>query len=210
MCKTHQERIANMARLDAEIRSRGTDGTVARPGAAGSASTTLLPSQLIEELRAFTSKFSPALFQAGFNAIRIAEVPMGWTQMVFMVVLDRLATASSNSRPWSRFRIDKALGVPVIALPALLGTENAQYLTDQKLAQEKRHNEDGHLGTITVVLSSRYSGVDPPLIVHNITCIAFGTHSRAKLEIGANWLETLNGTVDRLSGRISSAASSAR
>ncbi|KAH9930169.1 hypothetical protein B0H21DRAFT_894658 [Amylocystis lapponica] len=188
MCKIHRERIVEMAKLDGEVLSRAPDNT-------------FLPSEFIEELRAFTSKFNPALFQAGFNAIRIPEYPTSWTQVVFYLMLERLLDVAPDSRPWSRFRITSARPIPVVGLYMLWGKENTRKFAEQKALQEKRHKEAGNLGTITIVLSSRCAAVDPPLVVHNTTFVAFGDHSQGELEISDDWGNKLNETVEKLSGR---------
>ncbi|KAL6306424.1 hypothetical protein BKA93DRAFT_824253 [Sparassis latifolia] len=195
ICKQHQERVSHIASLDDQVLSKASTSTISDESAV------LLPSELTDEMRSFMNKFGPALFQAGFNCMDIANHPMGWTQVVCYVILERFSSISPTSRPWSRFRVLEAEPFPLVALHLQWNPEQVKDFIERKQAQERHHQESGFLGSITIVLSCRHMDSDPPLVVHNTSFHGFGSHSKAELEISDDWRDKLKETVERMCGR---------
>lgn len=194
-CNFNQAQNSLLEALDEQVLSQSS-------ASSDSSSRQPLPSQLKEELHAFCAKFNPALFQAGYNAVDIVEHSMAWQQIVLGVFLERISDCSPTSRLWSRFRVTSAEPIPVLALQLMFGVEEMEPFLRQKEQQERRDQENGHLGTISILMICSCDHVSPPLVLHNAAWVAFGAHSRAALDIADNWRETLITTVDRLCGRI--------
>ncbi|PSS37494.1 hypothetical protein PHLCEN_2v701 [Hermanssonia centrifuga] len=158
-----------------------------------------LPTEIVSELRAFTRKFNPALFQAGFNCLHLATHPTTYKDLVVWVNLERIPNPSPNSRTWSRFRVNFVGPLPVQHL--LQKFKNPSFL-EVKAEQERHHKAAGNIGTITIVLSAACPGIET--VMNNVTYIGFGTHSAAALDLSDDWQEKFAETVEKLCGRSSS------
>lgn len=123
--------------------------------------------------------------------------------MVVLVLLNRLPSSSlpRDSRPWSRFSVHFINPVPVSFVGDQLdgAIEGGRFL-QMKVAQEREHLAAGSIGTLTIVISA--TSVDGP-VVHNVSCIGFGEHSKHALKIEDHWKETFEQTVEKLCGRMS-------
>ncbi|CCM02523.1 uncharacterized protein FIBRA_04625 [Fibroporia radiculosa] len=200
-CHINRAQRSHLENLDNQVISRVLASTSGDSDVASIISVHPLPSALKQELHGFTANFRPLLFQAAYNAIQVARYSMGWTQMTLGVFLERMPNCPPDSRPWSRFRVTTAEPVPVLALVMMHGMENFEDVLRQKEAQERIDQANGHLGTLTIVITCRCVGPTPPLVMHNLTWTAFGSHSRDELEISDNWRETLIDTVERMCER---------
>lgn len=159
----------------------------------------LTPTQVIAELRAFTQKFNAALFQAGYNALRLHERQHTWKQCVVFAQLKRLPNLPVDSKPWARYCVDFISPFPTEFVAERFDKDNKYGFVEMKKTYENEQVEKGFTGGITIVIS----GSCPPLgtAFHNVTCIGFGSHSKEALKIEQNWQETFMDTVERMCGR---------
>ena len=223
MCLHRREQAKNFEELDQEalgnptipesmelpsgIRIQPAPAQPAPPRPANGDDT--LPSELYSEIRAFTKKFNPALFQAGFNCLRLAHAPTisdaaaHARKYVVLVILTRLPSSSlsSDSRPWSRFTLEFIGDVPATFVAQRLGGTKAEgrRFLEMKAEQEKQHIASGNAGTITTLISA---ACESGPVLHNVASIGFGAHSQEALQIEDNWEETLRVTIERMCGRL--------
>jgi hypothetical protein len=162
-----------------------------------------LPSDLMTELRSFTQKFNPALFQAAFNCLNLHKDYNNsrWKDYVVLVDLDRISNPEPDSRPWSRFKVSFAGPLPAEYVSQTMGA-STQDFDRVKKTQEEQHRGAGHIGTITIILHAKCTTTNPPRSINNVTFIGFGTHSRAALDIKPGWLDDFKSTVEKMSGRV--------
>lgn len=165
----------------------------------GTAGPVLTPSQVITELRAFTQKFNAALFQAGFNALRLHELAHTWEQCIVFVSLRRLPNLPEDAKPWSRYSVEFIMLMPIELVAARFDADNKYGFVETKKKYDDEQLEKGFLGGITILISGRC----PPLntVIHNMTCIGFGSHSKDAIKIEGQWQETFMDTVEKMCGR---------
>lgn len=185
-----------MQRRKAQRECRDLDAMVPRPDVQSQP----LPSEILAELRSFTQKFNPVLFQAGINALRLPRFPTVWKDLVLMVMLQRLPDVEPQSRPWSRYRVDMVTPLPVEYVIEEMGGGENQF-RQRKREQEKQHQEAGHLGTITAIICASCKSTNPPRLMHNVTFYGFGTHSFEAVDVGDDWLEVFKENVEKMCGR---------
>jgi len=199
-CKVRQESRRILKEQD-EMQKASTSSTLV-PTSDGSGTLPMpTPTEFMEEVRAFTKHFTPALFQAGFNCLRVgAPGPPAWKFLIVWVNLDRIENPSVDSRPWSRFTVNTVLPVPTEVFDEKMNIGNMR-LADQKRRQEEEHRIAGHLGTLTFVLSAKCPGTSPPFVINNVSCVAFGAHSKDSVKIEPTWDKTFMRAVERMCGR---------
>ena len=166
----------------------------------GTTGPVLTPSQVITELRAFTQKFNAALFQAGFNALRLHELAHTWKQCIVFVSLRRLPNLPEDAKPWSRYSVDFIMLMPTELVAARFDPNQKYGFVDMKKKYEDEQVEKGFLGGITILISARCPPLDT--VFHNMTCIGFGSYSKDAIKIEQRWEETFMDTVERMCGRI--------
>ena len=158
----------------------------------------LTMSELLVELRAFTAKFNAALFQAGFNCLELHRLSQTWRQCIVWVNLGRLPDAGAIEKPWARWSVANVLPVPTEFMAGQIGGNKYEFL-ETKRAQEREQLAKGYLGVITLIISGSADGLNR--VLHNVTCIGFGTYSQSALKIEDNWEDTFKDTVERMCGR---------
>ncbi|KAI0765769.1 hypothetical protein BC629DRAFT_908860 [Irpex lacteus] len=159
-----------------------------------------LPSELIAELRSFTQKFNPAIFQAGINVMYMARALQNpWRELVMMIILTRLPAIDESSRPWARFKVAHAMPLPIDSV--LEYTDGDPSFLQRKREQENQHRADGYTGTITAIISTHCETSEPPRMLHNVTFYGFGDHSFDAVAISSDWQERFAESVEKMCGR---------
>ncbi|KAF7799646.1 hypothetical protein EIP86_010886 [Pleurotus ostreatoroseus] len=163
-----------------------------------SSSPRILPSELHAELRSFTKKFNPAIFQAAFNCLHLATHPLTAKDLVVLVMLDRLPASERppNAKPWSRFKLKFVGPVPATFIAEKVG--QGEKFLEMREEQERQHLASGYLGTITVCINAACTGGP---VIHNVTCMGFGDYSKQALKIEDNWQATFDKTIEKMCGR---------
>ncbi|GJE85376.1 zinc finger MYND domain-containing protein [Phanerochaete sordida] len=156
------------------------------------------PTEILSDLRAFTAKFTPAIFQAAFNALELARLGKTWQQCVVWVLLERVPGPSADTKPWQRWHVLNVLPAPTEFVSAKMGGDRYEF-PKKKRDLEREQLEKGNTGAITVIVSGGYQKIN--LLLHNVTCIGFGPHSQGALKIEENWDNTFKETVERMCGR---------
>lgn len=174
-----------MERYDEEAREQGPEAVVT-------------PSDILADLRGFTAKFTPAIFQAAFNALELARLGKTWQQCIVWVVLDRVRDLTADSKSWQRWHVVHVQPVPTEFASWKLGGDKYEF-PKKKRDLEREQLAKGNTGAITVLISGGYDKLN--LLLHNVTCIGFGLHSKGALKIEENWEDTFKDTVERMCGR---------
>ena len=159
-----------------------------------------LPSELIAELRSFTQKFNPVIFQAGINIMHMGRtMHEPWRELILMITLTRLPNLQPSSRPWARFKVDHALPVPIDYVVNHIGRDE-NFL---RLRQERQDQNlaNGFTGTITAMICTSCDHVDTPSMLHNVTFYGFGPHSFQAVELTTDWQKRFAENVEKMCGR---------
>lgn len=164
-----------------------------------------LPSELISELRSFTQKFNPVIFQAGINALKLHENPMWYKDLVLVILLDRLPSVPA-SRPWSRYTVNMISPLPLQYMQEKMCPGDPG-LEELRLEQDRHNRETGNLGSITTFISTYCTSTTPPRMLHNVTSYGFGNHSFAAVEISDDWDKKFMENVEKMCGRMGSGSS---
>jgi hypothetical protein len=184
-----------MQRRNAQQQCASMDKTVSNPDPLNRP----LPTQLLAELRSFTQKFNPVLFQAGLNMLHLGRaIPEAWRELVLMVILDRLPNIQEDSRPWSRFSVRNIMPIPMEYVIQRVAGGDGRAL---QCKQVEEHAALGYTGTITAIICAECESSDPPMLMHNATFYGFGPHSFAAVEISDSWQEQFIANVERMCGR---------
>lgn len=187
ICMMRRETMSRLTNLDNVARSSGSTAV-------------LTPTQVMTELRSFTQKFNPLLFQTAYNCLRIRETPQAWLNYVAFVQLKRLPHVNRSSKPWQRYMVEWVSPLPVDFIVEQMDGGSSR-LTETKAAQERHHQQAGHLGTLTMIISGACTTVVPPLTINNVTYFGFGSHSDSALEVTDRWQESFMETIERMCGR---------
>lgn len=163
----------------------------------------LTPSEVTVELRAFTQKFNAALFQVGYNALRLHKLQNTWKDLIVYVQLTRLENLPPDSKPWARYIVDFVSPLPAQYMAERWDSDGKYGFLETKAAQEQEQVSRGYLGAITIIISATVPAMD--VLMHNVTCIGFGAHSKAALQIEEDWQQTFMDAVERMCGRTPSA-----
>lgn len=164
----------------------------------GPNATPVTPNDILHDLRAFTAKFTPAIFQAAFNALELARLGKTWQQCVVWVLLVRAEGLPADARAWQRWHVQSVLPVPTEYVSAKMGGDRYEFAR-KKLDLEQEQLDKGNTGAITVLISGGCNKLG--LFLHNVTCIGFGPHSQGALKIEEKWEDTFKDTVERMCGR---------
>ena len=185
-----------MQRRKAQRDCRTLDATVRSPHILRSP----LPSEILSELRAFTQKFGPALFQASINALDLVRDPVKWRAHVVLVVLQRFSDFAPGSRPWTRYVVHTVVAAPVRYVVDEMGGAEHEFV-QRKREQEVVHQAAGQLGTITVLVCASCVSTEPPRLMHNVAFYGFGLHSLDAVDVSDDWLQTFKANVEEMCGR---------
>ncbi|KAI0338046.1 hypothetical protein BDW22DRAFT_1487963 [Trametopsis cervina] len=169
-----------------------------------------LPSEIVAELRSFTQKFNPALFQASINCLKLAQAGVHsniWKEVVVMVMLNRLTDVKPDSRAWSRYTVELVVPLPIgYVVDKLAGGDHS--LVQRMQEQEAHHRENGSAGSITTVMCTMCESTGQSRMIHNVTFYGFGQHSFSAVEISEDrWVDQLKETVEKMSGRTTGTSS---
>ncbi|KAI0090082.1 hypothetical protein BDY19DRAFT_938332 [Irpex rosettiformis] len=160
-----------------------------------------LPSELIAELRSFTQKFNPVIFQAGINIMHMGRHLWQdvWRELVLMIFLSRLPDIQENSRPWARFKVDHVLPVPTDYVMNYTGGDDS--FVQLRREREEENLANGYTGTITAMICTGCDSSDPPKMLHNVTFYGFGPHSFVAVELTPEWQKSFTENVEKMCGR---------
>lgn len=195
MCLHRRAQQQHLRELDHKATQASPSGS-----AASSAPRSILPSELHGELRSFTKKFNPALFQAAFNCLHLATHPATAEDSVVWVMLNRVPASAlvpgASTKAWARFRVKYIGPVPTSFITGHLG--QGETFLEMKAEQQRQHIASGFVGTITICISTVCPG--GPML-HNVSSMGFGDYSKDALKIEDTWKETFEQTIEKMCGR---------
>lgn len=185
---SHREIMRQEARLDKLVLN----------GAKG-ASSVITPTQIYSEIRAFNNRFSPAVFQASFNLLRLHEVPGAWRTSVVVVTLKRVSGLHPQSKPWMRHAIDTIEAVTPDEWACTSG-EGQRFLISKSSSEREFFKRRDKVSVITYITRAPCTGLNINYL-HITSTMGYEAESEKTLEMEDNWEQTFKDKVERMCSR---------
>lgn len=113
-------------------------------------SSVITPSQIYSEIRAFNNRFSPAVFQASFNLLRLHKVSDTWRTGVVVVTLKRVPNLGPKSKAWARHAIDTVEQMSPQTWARTSG-EGPAFLIMKPISEQELFKRGDKVGVITYI-----------------------------------------------------------